>query len=212
MEELKNKIARFQAQYDQLMKEGKIDEAQWAINAMKKAKSVLAQYNEIPEPVITEKKNDSASSVEQSAVATSADAQQQSSATKPSDERSNLDVEIPVNDGNIGNDIALGEKWVGLAHESKFKSTDAYEQFMKYKSRLKTLVTNWLNSKRKRDGDLKKNLAIDICREMERVVRNDAKAEYKDLLLNLKFSVTCDHTRYQYGCDISLLDKIFNSK
>ena len=117
---------------------------------------------------------------------------------------------IPVNDANIGNDIALGEKWVGLAHESKFKSTDAYEQFMKYKSRLKTLVTNWLNSKRKRDGDLKKNLAIDICREMERVVRNDAKAEYKDLLLNLKFSVTCDHTRYQYGCDISLLDKIFN--
>lgn len=156
----------------------------------------------------SEKKNDLASNVEQSADATSADARQQSSTTKPSGD--NLDV--AVHSVNVANNPVLSEKWVGLAHESKFKSTDAYEQFMKCKTRLKTLVTNWLNSKRKRDADLKKNLAIDLCREMTRVVNNDAKAEYKPLLIGLKFSVTHDHTRYQYGCDETLLDNIFKLK
>jgi len=160
--------------------------------------------------LVVEKKNDSESSnVEQSAVATNADAQQQYSATKPSG--NSLDVEVyPVSDDT---DSISDKKWIGKAHKDSFKSISAFNRFMKIKHKLKTMLVNFLKMKDKEFNDAsKKNAMTELSQELSRIVKNDVKKEYQKDLLERKFFVKNGKEKVFYGCNERLINDIFKTK
>jgi len=205
LETLQGKRDRMYQRHLSYKKENDIENAEAFLAAVEKFDL------EINKIIASEKKNDLANSiVEPSAVATSADAQQQLSTTSPKSEGTNLDVGVHFS-GDSSNDI-LGKKWVGKAHKDSFLTAKAFERFMKVKHKLKTLIVNFLKLEDTEINDAsKKNTMIDLSRELARIVNNDVKKEYKKDLLERKFFVRKGKNKVFYGCDEKLINNIFKT-
>lgn len=158
------------------------------------------------EPSVSEKKNES-ESIPNDASAIAANAEPQLSQQKSSVERDNSN--LALENSPVSGIDADFKKWIGLVHQEKFKNKAAYSLFIKAKNRLKTVLTNWLKSKRKRDGLAKKNETIDLCKEMTRLVNEDATVQGRAELLKMVFLITHEGKQYFYGCDAKLLNDFF---
>ena len=79
------------------------------------------------------------------------------------------------------------------------------------RDRLKTLLVNWLKSKQQTDAGSKKNLMIDLSKELKRVVGNEVLPQYRNEILEIKFHVKNGKEKVFYGCNEKLIDNIFKT-